>query len=207
MYEFASPLFVQCVQMVTDWNGFYVYSSLVWTRRLPEGIMVVHQLPPSSEVVQFGDGHGMWWVPFHFFFFFWLWRFEFPSLQLLPCGGMACVEGSLVPAKLFSFPRFLKRFLFKLLVFSFHSYFCEILAILCFSMPSFQLPLDFTAAISTLTSSPFQFRFLFQVPLFTFLAFFFSFLTSLFCALFPFWNLAFFASFLWTILVLGALPP
>ena len=120
------------------------------------------------------------------FFFFWLWRFEFPSLQLLPCGGMACVEGSLVPVKLFSFPRFLKRFLFKLLVFSFHSYFCEILAILCFSMPSFQLPLDFTAAISTLTSSPFQFRFLFQVPPFTFLAFFFSFLTSLFCALFPF---------------------
>ena len=26
-----------------------------------------------------------------FFFFFWLWCFGFPSLQLLPCGGVACV--------------------------------------------------------------------------------------------------------------------
>ena len=60
MYELAGPLFVQWVQMVTEWNGFYVYSSLVWTRRLLEGIMVVHQLPPYSEVVQFVDGHGMW---------------------------------------------------------------------------------------------------------------------------------------------------
>ena len=103
------------------------------------------------------------------FFFFWLWRFEFPSLQLLPCGGVACVGGSLVPAKIFSFPRFLKRFPFKLLVFSLHAYFCKILAILCFSTPSLQLPLDFTTVISTLTSSPFQF--LFNFPFLCFVPF------------------------------------
>ena len=72
MYELAYPLFVQWVQVMTEWNGFYVHWSLVWTRRLPKGIMVVHQLPPYFGVVQFGDGHGMWSVPFspHFYFFF-----------------------------------------------------------------------------------------------------------------------------------------
>ena len=44
MYESAGPLFVQWVQMVTEWNGFYVYSSLVWARRLPEGIIDVHHM-------------------------------------------------------------------------------------------------------------------------------------------------------------------
>ena len=43
MYELAGPFVVQWVQTMTKWDGFYVYWSLVWTRRLPEGIMVIHQ--------------------------------------------------------------------------------------------------------------------------------------------------------------------
>ena len=125
MYELAGPLFVQWAQVMTEWNGFYIYWSLAWTRRLPEGIMVVHQLPPYSEVIEFGDG-----VPFPFFFFFGYGALSFPlySYYLVAVWHMLrprvisrLVGGSLVPAKLFSFPRFLRCFLFKPLgVFSLH---------------------------------------------------------------------------------------
>ena len=181
MYELADPLFVQWVQVMTEWNGFYVHWSLVWTRRLPKGIMVVHQLPPYFGVVQFGDGHGMWSVPFsphfYFFFFFCYGALGFPLCNyylvaawhaLWPHVISRLVRRSLVLVKLFSFPRFLRRFLFKPLVFSLCTYFCKTPVILCLSAPNFQLPLDFTTVTSALISSPFQFRFLFQLPHFTF---------------------------------------
>ena len=112
-----------------------------------------------------------------FFFFFCYGALGFPLCNyylvavwhaLWPHVISRLVRRSLVLVKLFSFPRFLRRFLFKPLVFSLCTYFCKTPVILCLSAPNFQLPLDFTTVTSALISSPFQFRFLFQLPHFTF---------------------------------------
>ena len=50
-----------------EWNDSFVHWYLFWMKSLPKGVMVVHQLPPYSEIVQFGDGHGNM---MRFFFFF-----------------------------------------------------------------------------------------------------------------------------------------
>ena len=81
--------------------------------------MVVHQLPPIPRsfnletAVECGEFSSL---PFQlFFFFFWLWCFGFPSLQLLPCGCVACVAamchlkigwGVLGSGETFQFPTF-----------------------------------------------------------------------------------------------------
>ena len=97
---------------MTEWNDSFIHWSLFWTRRLPEGVMVIHQLPPYSEVVQFGDGHGnmmspfffgsygAWGFPLHSYYLMAMWHVSWP--RVMP----GLVKGFLVPLKLFSFPMF-----------------------------------------------------------------------------------------------------
>ena len=130
-------------------------------------------LEMAMECGQFPSLH----ISTFFFFFFGYGALGFPFCNyylvaawraLWPHVISRLVRRSLVLVKLFSFPRFLRRFLFKPLVFSLCTYFCKTPVILCLSAPNFQLPLDFTTVTSALISSPFQFRFLFQLPHFTF---------------------------------------
>ena len=80
--------------------------------------MVVHQLPPYSEVVQFGDGHeydapppsfggyGAWGFPLRNYYLMAAWRVSWPRVM----SGL--VEGFSVPGKLFNFPTFFEVFSF-----------------------------------------------------------------------------------------------
>ena len=165
---------------------------------------------PYFEVVQFRDGHGMWWPPPPFFLR--LWHIRFPLPQLLPSGGMACVVatchsriswGVLGSGDTFQFSHlFLRRFLFKPLVLFFCAYFCKILVFLCSLLWSFSLlwvlPLWF------LRSSP---PFLSFTSFFRYALLLFLFFASFFSALFPFLTLLFLFPFWWNLLILGTLPP
>ena len=62
--------------VMTKWNGSFVHWPLFWMRRLPEGIMIIHQLPPTPRSFNLETAMGIWWA--HPFFFFWqLWRLGF----------------------------------------------------------------------------------------------------------------------------------
>ena len=126
-----------------------------------------------------------------FFFFFGYGALGFPLCNyylvaawhaLWPHVISRLVRRSLVLVKLFSFPRFLRCFLFKPLVFSLCTYFCKTPVILSLC-PEFSASLgfhycDFCAYLFSLSISlPFSI---------TTLYFLFPFLTSLFYALFPF---------------------
>ena len=78
--------------VMTKWNGSFVHWPLFWTRRLPEGIMIIHQLPPTPRSFNLETAMGIWWAhPFFFFFFgsYGAWGSTPP--QLLLNGGVACV--------------------------------------------------------------------------------------------------------------------
>ena len=173
--------------------------------------MVIHQLPPYSEVVQFGDGHGNMMSPC----FFWqLWRLGFPPPQLLPNGNVACVVatchagigwGVFGSTETFQFSHVFwgASFLNPLCSFSMLFYF------LFFQNFAFLYALLLWFLCSSPWFLSFTFFFRYTPLFFLFFFFFWSFICFIFLCFVAFLNFAFFFlfPFWWTILILGALPP
>ena len=162
-------------------------------RRLPEGDMVVHQLPPYSMAVWFGDGHRNMISPFFFFFgSYGIWGFPLRSYYLMAACVMATCHarigwGVLSSDETFHFSHIFwgASFLNPLCSFSmltFSKFQCSLLQI-----P--QLPMCFTTVISVLTPLIYHFHFLFLVCPFVFLVLsfllkFYLFPFSVLCSLF-----------------------
>ena len=166
---------VQRVEVMTEWRSSPSISPLFGWGCCLRGLWSSISCPPIpgsfnlETAMECGELLSLPLIYIYIYLSIFFWRFRFPTLQLLPYGSMACVVamcllkigwgGPWFRWKLFSFPCFLRRFLFKPLMFSFCLYFCKIPVTLCLS--KFLASLGFIAATSALIFSPFQFFSLF----------------------------------------------